>query len=41
MDAIVMEGKSLSTGAVASVQNVDHPIRVARCVMDKTPHVLL
>lgn len=41
MDAIVMDGTSLDAGAVASVQNVGHPIRVARRVMDTIPHVLL
>jgi len=41
MDAIVMDGASLNAGAVASIQNVAHPVRVARCVMDTTPHVLL
>ena len=41
MDAIVMDGVTLDAGGVASIQNVAHPIRVARRVMDATPHVLL
>ncbi|XP_069691696.1 isoaspartyl peptidase/L-asparaginase-like isoform X4 [Periplaneta americana] len=41
MDAIVMEGRDLKTGAVGAIKNVAHPVDVARLVMEKTPHVLL
>lgn len=41
MDASVMDGRDLSAGAVASLEGVLTPIRVARCVMERTPHVLL
>jgi N4-(beta-N-acetylglucosaminyl)-L-asparaginase len=41
LDACVMDGHSLSCGAVAALENVRHPAAVARRVMDKTPHVLL
>ena len=40
LDACVMEGQDLSTGAVAGVKHIAHPIKLARLVMEKTPHVL-
>lgn len=41
MDASIMDGGTGKAGAVASVQGVRNPIRLARLVMDRTPHVLL
>ncbi|HZJ15895.1 MAG TPA: isoaspartyl peptidase/L-asparaginase [Chthoniobacteraceae bacterium] len=41
MDAAVMMGEKPSAGAVASVTGVRNPIRLARMVMERTPHVLL
>lgn len=41
LDACVMDGKTLSCGGVAGVENVRHVAALARRVMDKTPHVLL
>ncbi|XP_038071522.1 isoaspartyl peptidase/L-asparaginase-like [Patiria miniata] len=41
MDAIVMEGRHLQTGAVACVKNILNPVKLARLVMEKTEHVLL
>src|SRR2546426_5755084 len=41
LDACVMDGKTLSCGAVAGVENIRHPAALARRVMEKTPHVLL
>src|SRR5215470_15887522 len=41
LDACVMEGKTLSCGGVAGVENVRHVAALARRVMEKTPHVLL
>ena len=35
MDAVIMEGKSLSAGAIACVQNISNPVRLARMVMEK------
>lgn len=40
MDAALMEGSALHTGAVAAIRGVRHPISVARAVME-TPHALL
>lgn len=41
LDAIVMDGRTLNAGAVASVRRVRNPIRLARKVMESTEHVLL
>ncbi|MDD1756319.1 MAG: isoaspartyl peptidase/L-asparaginase [Methanomassiliicoccales archaeon] len=41
LDAIIMEGDELRTGAVAAVQHILHPISLARAVMDRTQHCLL
>jgi N4-(beta-N-acetylglucosaminyl)-L-asparaginase len=40
LDASIMDGDG-SCGAVAALENIAHPIAVARRVMEKTPHVLL
>ncbi len=41
VDAGCMEGAKLDAGAVASVQFIRNPIRLARAVMEKSQHVLL
>lgn len=41
MDAIVMDGKSLATGAVAGIGTVQNPVSLARMVMERTAHCLL
>ncbi|XP_055844764.1 probable isoaspartyl peptidase/L-asparaginase GA20639 [Episyrphus balteatus] len=38
MDASIMEGKNLNAGCVTLLQNMAHPICVARKVMEKTNH---
>jgi len=40
LDACIMDEKS-RCGAVACLDGIDHPISVARAVMEKTPHVML
>ena len=40
LDASIMDGRDLSTGAVAGVTIIKNPISLARLVMEKTPHVL-
>ena len=41
LDASIMDGRTRAAGAVASVTASKNPIRVARAVMEKSPHVLL
>jgi L-asparaginase / beta-aspartyl-peptidase len=41
MDASVMDGESLSAGAVAGVTNIRNPIRAALAVMKKSEHVMM
>ncbi len=41
LDAIIMDGATLNLGAVAAIQNVLHPVTVARLVMERTEHCLL
>lgn len=41
LDASIMLGRSRRAGAVAGVKTVKNPIRLARKVMELTPHVLL
>ena len=41
MDAALMEGAHLRTGAVTGVRSARSPVALARAVMEKTPHVLM
>ncbi|KAM9847875.1 isoaspartyl peptidase/L-asparaginase [Aulostomus maculatus] len=41
LDAVIMDGRTLSCGAVSSVRNIANPVSLARAVMEKTDHVLL
>jgi beta-aspartyl-peptidase (threonine type) len=41
LDASVMEGHTRRAGAVAGVRTVRNPIRLARAVMERSPHVML
>lgn len=41
LDASIMDGRTLESGAVAAVKQYIHPISIARLVMEKLPHVLL
>jgi beta-aspartyl-peptidase (threonine type) len=40
-DAIVMNGETLRAGAVAGLQRVRNPIRLARAVLEHCPHMML
>lgn len=41
LDASIMEGHTRRAGAVAGVTTVRSPIRLARAVMERSPHVML
>jgi L-asparaginase / beta-aspartyl-peptidase len=40
LDASIMDGKDLSSGAVTGVKHIKNPVSLARLVMEKSPHVL-
>ena len=40
-DASIMDGRTRNAGAAAVVQNVRNPIKLARRIMEDTPHVML
>jgi len=40
-DAIVMNGATLRSGAVAALQRIRNPIRLARAVLEHCPHMML
>lgn len=35
MDALVMAGQTLASGAVAAVRNIANPVQLSRLVMEK------
>jgi L-asparaginase / beta-aspartyl-peptidase len=41
LDAILMDGATLKAGAVAAVERIQNPIRLARCVLEKSQHMML
>lgn len=41
LDAAVMDGDTLKTGAVMCVRGFEHPVTIARAVMEKTKHNIL
>ena len=41
LDAIIMDGRTLESGAVAGVEHIKNPIRLARAVLERSEHMLL
>jgi len=41
MDAAIMDGRDLSAGAVAAIDNIANPAQLARLVMTESEHVML
>lgn len=41
LDASIMDGSTLNTGAVAGIKQIKNPINAARIVMDSTRHVMM
>jgi beta-aspartyl-peptidase (threonine type) len=41
MDAAIMNGKTLMAGSVAGVRTIKNPITAARCVMERSEHVMM
>ncbi len=40
LDASIMDGKTRNAGALTGVKTVKHPIRLARAIMEESPHVM-
>jgi len=41
LDASIMDGSNLNAGAVSGIKTIKNPIRAARIVLEKSPHVML
>ncbi len=41
MDACIMSGKGLEAGAACGVGHIKNPVKLARAIMERSPHVLL
>jgi beta-aspartyl-peptidase (threonine type) len=41
LDSSIMDGRTLKAGAVAGLRRVKNPIRLARLVMEQSPHVMM
>ena len=41
LDAILMDGRTLKAGAIAAVERIRNPIKVARLVLERSEHLML
>jgi beta-aspartyl-peptidase (threonine type) len=41
LDASIMDGATMKAGAVAGLKHIKNPVRLARLVMEKSPHVMM
>ncbi|HUN21736.1 MAG TPA: isoaspartyl peptidase/L-asparaginase [Anaerolineales bacterium] len=41
LDALIMDGRNLGLGCTANIRTVRNPIRLARAIMERTPHTLI
>jgi beta-aspartyl-peptidase (threonine type) len=41
LDASIMQGRTRRAGAVAGVETIRNPVRLARAVMEESPHVMM
>lgn len=41
LDAIIMDGRTLASGAVSSVKNIANPVSLARAVMEEVSSPIL
>lgn len=41
MEASIMDGRTLNSGAVGLISDIRHPVSLARLIMEKTDHVLI
>lgn len=41
LDAVLMDGRTLNSGAIAGVERLRNPIQVARLVLERSEHILL
>lgn len=41
LDAAIMNGRDLRAGAVTGIRHFRNPVQVARCVLERSPHVFL
>ncbi len=41
LDAAIQDGRTFESGAVCSLQGYRHPVRVARAVLDHSPHLVI
>ena len=41
LDAAIMDGRTMKAGSAAGLKHIKNPIRLARLVMEKSPHVMM